>query len=996
MIPTPKLDDRTFEDIVEEAIRLIPQYCPEWTNFNKADPGITLIELFAWMMEMVLYRLNRVPDKNYLAFLNLMGIRLRPPQPARAVVTFLMSDKGDHVKVRRGTTVSTKPATDGTVITFETESDVLVVQNKILKCYSQYGRKFSDNTPFLTNPLQEGFEPFAGTIVAERYLYFGDPSFSALTEGSCLRVRFRCPHPHVSEFLDLLEWQIFDGVQWTTVVPLTMESDAESVVIPATRSAGQTTVNDVQSYFVRARLVEVPPTPDITILDTIVGAIKITGEGLPPEVFFTRSPEDIYTIQETTRKFYPFGRESKPQTEFYIRSDMVFKHVGALVRLDITVEGTDVEKPNASPKLMLVWEYYNGKLKKWKLLGRSIFADRKTESGENIDFTDTTNCLTQSGIISFRVPEDISQVDVNGVEGLFIRCRIEEGDYGVPGSYELEGDRWIFRDDRPLRPPVLREIAIRFEEHEHPFEYVFAENDGVFSDYSDIARVELKPFQPLSPVSEASPTMYLGFQDSFPNEEVQIYFKLKDDSGVRDPLSVSEAPQIPVRVAWEYWNGKTWANLFPKDETRGFLNSGFLKFIGPPDFRRSKRFGENLFYIRARLEMGGYVEPPRISRILLNSVYALNLTTFGETIIGSSQGTPHQIFKLPPGPVLPGQELIVLEKEEPSDADKLAIIEEEGENAIWKDPNGNGYWVRWHEIDDLYESNPHGRHYVKDIVTGEIRFGDGVHGMIPPKGDRNIRLARYQVGGGVSGNLPQNSLTVLMQSIPFIEGVNNFLPSEGGADLETVEEIKARAPHIFRSRYRAVTTEDFEWIAKQASTSVARAKCIPCKERVGEVTVIVVPKAADDFTSGGDPIKPLPSTELMRKVKHELDKYKLISTIVHVVRPKYRNLKISVTIIRQHAGSSETIKTEINKRIREFLHPLRGGKSKRGWPFGRAVSKVDIYHVCQEVGGVDFVDKVTIRDLDSGMDLEYVRLEDDELPFVMQVEVIERAQERIL
>jgi hypothetical protein len=49
MIPSPNLDDRTYNDIVEEAIRLIPHYCPEWTNHNATDPGIALIELFAWM-----------------------------------------------------------------------------------------------------------------------------------------------------------------------------------------------------------------------------------------------------------------------------------------------------------------------------------------------------------------------------------------------------------------------------------------------------------------------------------------------------------------------------------------------------------------------------------------------------------------------------------------------------------------------------------------------------------------------------------------------------------------------------------------------------------------------------------------------------------------------------------------------------------------------------------------------------------------------------------
>ena len=86
MIPSPKLDDRTYRDIVDEALRLIPRYCPEWTNHNPSDPGITLLELTAWMTELILYRLNRVPEKNYLAFLDLIGVKLRSPQPAKTLL----------------------------------------------------------------------------------------------------------------------------------------------------------------------------------------------------------------------------------------------------------------------------------------------------------------------------------------------------------------------------------------------------------------------------------------------------------------------------------------------------------------------------------------------------------------------------------------------------------------------------------------------------------------------------------------------------------------------------------------------------------------------------------------------------------------------------------------------------------------------------------------------------------------------------------------------
>src|SRR5438132_13690536 len=72
MIPPPKLDDRSFNDIVEEAISMIPRYSPEWTNHNPSDPGITLIELLAWVTEATLYRVNRIPEKTYLNFVSLL------------------------------------------------------------------------------------------------------------------------------------------------------------------------------------------------------------------------------------------------------------------------------------------------------------------------------------------------------------------------------------------------------------------------------------------------------------------------------------------------------------------------------------------------------------------------------------------------------------------------------------------------------------------------------------------------------------------------------------------------------------------------------------------------------------------------------------------------------------------------------------------------------------------------------------------------------------
>ena len=85
-LPVPNLDSRTFENLVAEALRRVPRYTPDWTNHNDSDPGKALITLNAWLTETLLYQINQVPQQNYVAFLNLLGIT---PQPARAAATEL-------------------------------------------------------------------------------------------------------------------------------------------------------------------------------------------------------------------------------------------------------------------------------------------------------------------------------------------------------------------------------------------------------------------------------------------------------------------------------------------------------------------------------------------------------------------------------------------------------------------------------------------------------------------------------------------------------------------------------------------------------------------------------------------------------------------------------------------------------------------------------------------------------------------------------------------
>ncbi|WP_330293779.1 putative baseplate assembly protein [Streptomyces sp. NBC_00576] len=133
-LPSPNLDDRRFQQLVDEAKRYVQQRAPEWTDHNVSDPGVTLIETFAYLVDQLLYRLNRVPDKNYIAFLDLLGIRLFPPAAAMAEVDFWLSaPQPDTVTLTPGTEVTTAGGEADEAVVFTTTGELRIVPSELTR-----------------------------------------------------------------------------------------------------------------------------------------------------------------------------------------------------------------------------------------------------------------------------------------------------------------------------------------------------------------------------------------------------------------------------------------------------------------------------------------------------------------------------------------------------------------------------------------------------------------------------------------------------------------------------------------------------------------------------------------------------------------------------------------------------------------------------------------------------------------------------------------------
>lgn len=1011
MIPPPKLDDRTFNDIVAEAISMIPRYSPEWTNHNPSDPGITLIELAAWMTDLLIYRLNQVPDKNYVAFLNLLGIKLRPPRAAKSLVRFALVEGAAKQRVPRGSQISTPQATEEHTVTFETARDAIVTSARPDRCFTYFDDSYSENSRYLDPTglaADAPFEVFAGAQRIERYLYLSDPRFLNTGDSSLLRIYLGTPERGGRDLARLMEWEYWEGTRWKDLEPAQIEVDRGEVAFLGPLSFAPTTVNHVEGLWMRGRLAEVPESPDDTEIDTIRARVEIVGDGLLPTQAYANLDNDAFLGLDLGKNIYPFGKEPKVDCLLYLACDELLQTADAYISIEMLLADSSViPRPNPSEQLVLAFEYFDGK--RWRHLGRSAPRGALPGAGDEVGFHDDTKALSQSGTVSFRRPKDMTPSEVNGVEARWIRLRIEKGDYGEQGTYTLEDDKWIFKDDRQLRPPALRSITFRYREDYRDVRHVLAFNDFQYTDVTEVARTEYTIFQPFQAKAEDSPAIYLGFAGKPPNDPLGLYFQLAEELGLGSlPTDEAEIATTELgkyeamrrnawesgqRVVWEYWDGREWEPLSIDDETHGFTASGFAFFIAPDDWATSSKFTEDRYWLRARLEQGGYVKPPRIRMIVSNAIDAYNQETIlGETL-GSSDGTPLQQFAFLRAPLLEDEVLEIRERQAPPVDEVLDLGPEAVRPVEVDNPQNNEVWVRYKRVDSFFASGPRSRHYTLDYATGVIAFGDGRRGIVPPEAKNSIVAASYRIGGGSLGNVNTGTLTSLGRALAYIESVTNPLPASGGADRETVEEAKSRAPYTIKSRDRAVTAEDYEMLALRASTTLARARCVPDRTNRGHVTLALVPTGElriEDLTR-----RLVPSNEVLRYVKRYLDDRKLVGTVLNVVRPRYKDLSLRVTLIRRSIGTSDRLRKDIETKLRRYLHALVGGRDTKGWEFGKPVLKTELIHLIEEVPGVEGVDALLIWDELRNVGVEHLRLEDDELPFLVHVHVAEKVRDDI-
>jgi hypothetical protein len=679
--------------------------------------------------------------------------------------------------------------------------------------------------------------------------------------------------------------------------------------------------------------------PLLPVLDDVRARVAFTKEQLLPEAAFT----DVLAL-DTSKDFYPFGRQPARYTTFFLAAKEVFQRRDARIELDLTIPAGESVSP--SDDLDLSFEYFDGQ--RWKLLP---------------ELRDNTEGFSVSGRISFRCPRDWAEGEVNGQKNYWMRVRITAGDYGHPLRLSVDtsgAEPEVSVEQSTLAPPVLEELTLQYtyQTEQAALDHCLTFNEFVYEDRTEDCRWPRRIFQPFRPISDRQPALYMGFSRPLPIGLMSLYLAVPPEA-VPPEADAEASPYV-----WEYASPRGWSSLGVLDETLGFQRSGMIQFVGPRDAMPTQGLGGALFRVRARLKQGERPRAAPARGIWLNAVWGAQRRSFERDLLGSSDGTPGQSFFVRPErtPVLAGQLVEVREwAGRGADWETVAEAIPAADLRLERDPASDAVvavWARYHERTHLYGSNPDERHYTVERAGGQLRFGDGRYGAIPPVGGQIV--LSYSAGGGLAGNVPPGAIAELRTAVPYLIGVSNIEAAAGGSATEGLANLLGRGPQRLRHGERALSAADVEWNAREASPAVAIARCLPLvgpdgPGQRGWVTLAITPWDASP--------QPAPTPELLRQVRAHLAARvpAPLARRIRVLAVAYTPVSVVAEVVPRQLGEAAQVETRLLRRLDAFLHPLTGGPEGRGWAFGQGVYLSQIASLIERTPGVDYARRIGLR-----------------------------------
>jgi hypothetical protein len=704
--------------------------------------------------------------------------------------------------------------------------------------------------------------------------------------------------------------------------------------------------------------------------------------------------------------------------------------VGAKFILDAAVGSWSRLVSDTSSNPELSWEYGNGK-GWWKL---------------DVTLDGTLN-FKRTGAVQFEVPADIAPTDWSGKTDYWIRARLIGGDYGrekvTVRTKNLAGgdtEQTVDRSSEGIRPPSVVKLYISYQlcDEVRPT-FVLSMDSGSLRDQSEANRTAgatVEAFVPLAvtlghlsstlappqatpgcPPEEEGPSgTPPAPPDCLPEE---------DGSSGTPPGSASDAAPAgavppatgralfigldgvlsgsPVNVLLlvekerehgtfapitiEALVAERFVPIVGSDATRALGESGLLSLSFAIDPTPRELFGETLSWLR--LAPGPRAPAsdwkPTLRGAYLNAAWASATETLTRELVGSSEGAPNLTLNLARPPVL--HDTLELRVKEPLGEEERDQLRKSKPDRVLTDVQDlPGDWVLWDRVIDPLDEPPGARVYALDESIGEIRFGNGQHGMIPPIGRDSIVAFSYQrtePDPAGSDSVPGNAVAArdplnLVSPVESVEAVIAADQAAGGAPPERAERVVRFGSARLRHRGRAVTARDLEDLALQSSPDIAQARSIP---RGGYVRLVIVMRGKNPVPTGGQ------VRELQRLLLAAGPLSLSAPKALRIGGPRIRRLRIELELRVETLDDAGRLTDDVKRRLIELFDTATGGSDKDGWPLGASPSQDDVAFALLDaprlagIGGVKLVES-----LDHGLErpwpktlgpTELVRLADD-------------------
>lgn len=874
----------------EKMRQTMASYVPEFSYEREGtDPGSVLTGLCADMIEESASRFEHVMDKYRVQFLNLFDAMMKEPvSTARGYVRFepVGGYEGD-IYVPAGTQVMGMSETKRDII-FETMHDMSVTIAKPMLVVMTD----RDRDKIVTIEAEnEGIPPFQafsmkGENRSVHRLYLCFEELLDFQEGMDLYLHLQFHKKEDQEdgirllSSERVEWGILNARGETIPLEVLASEQGRIHLKKEDILPEKSTAYGHSGYFLTLEPKETLPE---LYIDSI--AVSMQKKDVPPDEIYVNG------ISEATGNFLPFGRPLGLYNEMGIESKEIFSRKGAKVELEFELdyliyeESLDIPEPDIDYRVIMKKPKRSAEMRSLEVLADYVVWEYKSRSGwkrlwKEEYIAEIFNGSQEGKIrLQFICPRDMIPYEEGNTEGR-VRARLirAENIYKVPAIYKCP------------RMTGLR-LSYSYEEGPQKAEYALLQNAfeerDVTQEIADMGNLRL-----FYNKEKKERCMYLGFDFPVSGMPVSIYFDLENYSDVAMDFAV------------EYLSEHGFVRIQAIDRTNGFLSSGSMLLLIPPDMKKKQLYGYEGYFLRIvnyNQKLKSYMLPS-IQGIHMNMAKVENSSTVEEAFYIDDTANAIDI-RLSQG--------------------NLCYLEVWGNEAdgrqLWK--QGDGF---------VKEA----KNYSADMAAGSIHINQTALLNVEFQRGEPKFYVKHRSYTGSQANLPPDTIVTSCNSLRYISGITNPFSMYGGYDGYTADGMGERISGLLYTRDRGVTERDIYHILSQVTNGICQVKCVEHEDwsdksnrRVLSIAVLM-----EEYQMGIQAF--LEKKEQMERKLCQSTDLLPSGRKLELMQPHFVKVGVRVWLEKETMEQAYELQKSVREAIETFLDPVIGGIHHKGWQIG--------------------------------------------------------------